>query len=281
MAFPTPDVWHRDTADARRDERKRGASPTSYFFTQGQSLVLAASYFSDDRLAVAARGGVALKHRHRIQLALFGQLMASFEYMLKDFVAKEIDASTLLDERILKEKWIGVDTARILAVRNATSTPGAMLVHASQGWHAPRTVNDRYVALFDRTPISNTETSTLDKLWVLRHSVAHNAGYVTQYDATRIGSTDLQDDVANVDAEFIRETFEFLRPIARRVADIGNALLISWLHTVGATKDFERDRPTYQALKQLSAYVESRTRELPEMSEATYEADFDAAQVAN
>lgn len=276
--FPLPGVWNRDSADSRRDERKRETSPASYFFAQGRSLVLAAGYFNDGRLTEEARGGVALKHRHRVHLALFGQLMASFEYMLKDFVAKAIDASSLLDARVQKAEWIGVDTARVLASRNATTTPGAMLVHASQGWHSPTTVNSRYQGLFERQPIAASESGTLERLWILRHSVAHNAGFVTQYDATRVGSPPLANRTVDINAAFIDQAFNFLSPIADRVANkVGTKLLDDWLASIRPVgKDYARDQVIFEALKYLSTYVPSRTQDLPNITEATYNEDFDA-----
>ena len=80
--------------------------------------MLAAGYFTNKRLAKSARGGIGFKHRHRIHLALFGQLMASFEYFLKDFVARAVDATTNLDEKIQKEKWLEINVDRVLANRS-------------------------------------------------------------------------------------------------------------------------------------------------------------------
>lgn len=276
MAFPIPDVWNRDTNDVMRDEAKRKDSPCSFFWSQGQSLSLAADYFGDDRLAESARGGIALKHRHRIHLALFGQLMASFEYFLKDFVAKAIDLTAILDARVQKAKWIEVDASRVLANRLSATTPGAMLIHSTLGWHSPTTVNSRYQELFCRNPISNDEMSTLERLWVVRHTVAHNAGFVIHYDAVRIGSADLAESVANIDSYFIWAAFQFLRPIAARIAnEIGDALLLEWLRSVVPNgPDFARDSATYIGLKKLSTIVESRTREVPIPGETEYETDF-------
>ncbi len=276
MPFPIPEPWNRDTAEVRREEAKRKESPCSFFFSQGQSLVLAAGYFVDERLAENARGGVALKHRHRMHLALFGQLMASFEYLLKDFVAKAIDLTGVFDSKIQKAKWIEVDAAKVLAYRLAATTPGAMLVHSTLGWHTPSTVNMRYQELFLRSPIPNDEISTLERLWVLRHTVAHNAGFVIHHDAYRIGAAALSEHVVNIDEVFIRETFEFLRPIAERIAtDIGDAVLLEWLRTVvdnGA--DFTRDSATYIGLKKLATMAAARTQDVPIPIEANYLADF-------
>ena len=238
--------------------------------------MLAAAYFTDDRLAEAARGGVALKHRHRIHLALFGQLMASFEYFLKDFVAKAIDSTTRLDEKIKKEKWLEIDVDRVLANRSGMATIGSTLVHSTLGWHSPAQVNARYVSLFGRNAFSAREIETLEKLWVLRHSVAHNAGVIIHYDATRIGDEMLADHAADIDASFILETFNFLSPIAKTICQEcgGNLLRLHFQPLRSRGPDFVTDTPVYSRLKPLVEYVESRTTELSPIDQALYNADF-------
>ena len=167
-----PIRWTSDAADMAREERKREVSPSSFFYSQGQALVLAAEYFRDDRLAPGARGGVARKHRHRIHLALFGQMMAALEFLLKDFVASVVDLVPTFDEALLQSRWLEVDARRVLSLRSASSTAGSVLLHGTLGWHDSETVNKRYSALFQKAPIENTEVPDLDRLWLLRHSVA-------------------------------------------------------------------------------------------------------------
>ncbi len=276
MVFPIPSHRNRDTVDVQRDEQKRLLSPGSFFFSQRWGQVLAAGYFVNERLAELARGGIAHKHRHRIHLALFGQLMASFEYFLKDFVAKAVDATTSLDEKIRKEKWLEIDVDRVLANRSGMATIGSTLVHSTLGWHSPAQVNARYCSLFNRNAFSAREVETLEKLWVLRHSVAHNAGMIIHYDATRIGDELLADHAADIDADFISETFRFLNPIAKTIcAECGGNLLreqFQPLHDRGP--DFVADTPVYSRLKPLFEYVESRAQELSPIDQPSYEADF-------
>lgn len=278
MTFPVPSTWNRDSADARRDERKRSSSPCSYFYSQAQSLALAANYFTDDRLSNEARGGVATKHRHRTQLALFGQLMAAFEYMLKDFIAQAIDSTTVLDETVQDAKWIDISAAKVLASRSMATTPGAMLVHSTLGWHTPEKVNERYNNLFGQKPISSGEIPDLERLWILRHSVAHNAGYITSYDASRLNAAGLADSVANIDADFISETKDFLVPIGERVSSaVGGALLSRWFASLrNEGPDYQRDEITYKKLKALATMVRSRTREVQEPTEQDYTNEFPA-----
>lgn len=279
MTFPIPAAWRRPSADAQRDEEKRSASPCSFFYSQAQSLTLTAQYFVDDRLSNEARGGVAIKHRHRMQLALFGQMMASFEYMLKDFVAKSVDATTVLDQTILKAGWTEVTAAKILASRSTATTPGAMLIHSTLGWHTPGKVNERYKELFAQEPIESDKIADLERLWILRHSVAHNSGYITDYDSSRLGAPALASSVVRIDASFIDATKWFLVPIARRVAEVvGGALLSRWFASVRPEgQDYVRDKETFKKLKQLATMVDSRTRDVPEPTEQDYQNEFGAA----
>ncbi|WP_139210118.1 hypothetical protein [Palleronia pelagia] len=272
--------FDRDTADRKRDEKKRVESPGSFFYAQGRGLLLAADYFKDGRLAEDARTGTAIKHRQRINLAIFGQLMASFEYFLKDFVAKAIDATVHLDSSVDKCDWMTIDKPKVLATRGNTSSVGAMLVHSSSRWHSPTVVNDRYQQLFQRRPISNAETEDLEKLWIARHSVAHNAGFVTHYDASRMGEQRLSEQSIAMTIKFLEETFQFLVEIVRRTTeDIGQKILEDWLGTLADIgPDYARDKSTYRKLKLLSTFVESRPQDLPKVTESQYLQDFPEGQ---
>jgi hypothetical protein len=240
--------------------------------------VLAAEYFCEVRLR-QTYGGVVAKHQHRVQLALYGQLMAAFEYMLKDFIATVIDATDLWDRQVRKQDWIQVDTDRLLAHRQAQATVGAMLLHPTQGWHDPREVNRRYQALFEREPIESDEVSTLERLWLLRHSVAHNAGFVTSYDAARMGATDLAGKVVHIDAQYIKQSFTFLSRIADRLAKtVATEILRRWLVSVrDLGEDYARDQDTYRRLKLLATFLKSRPSPLPDPGATDYSNDFSGA----
>jgi hypothetical protein len=276
MPFPIPPRRNRDAADLQRDERKRQRSPGSFFYAQGRSQVLAAAYFTNERLVENARGGVALKHRHRIHLSLFGQWMASFEYFLKDFVAKSIDATTLLDERLMKLEWLKIDVPRVLANRSGMATVGSNLVHSTLGWHSPEQVNTRYQTLYDRQAFNAAEVMTLEKLWIIRHSVAHNAGLIIHWDAMRIGDEMLADHAVDIDAAFIEDTFDFLSQLARNITDrCGGSLLNMYFRPLHARgPDFVSDMHTYSRLKPLREYVEGRTAELSAVDAESYRIDF-------
>ncbi|MFN5048670.1 hypothetical protein [Roseateles sp.] len=276
MVFPQAAVWNRESADISRENVKRESSPCSFFCSQGRSLCLAAEYFSDHRLDPTARGGVAGKHRHKNQLAIYGQLMAAFEYMLKDFVAKAIDATSAFDDKIKKMEWLNVTTDRVLSQRVVQTTVGAMLVHPTLGWHTPGTVDERFKSLFGVPAFNGTEVTALNTLWVLRHSVAHNAGFVTAHDAARINQPALAEKVAHIDDEFIKATFEFLKVIAQRLpTTCGKSILKQWFGTVKEYGiDFSRDQPAYARAKLLATCVVSRTEALPDITEQIYAADW-------
>ncbi len=283
VPFPVPPIWERDTDESQRDEVKRLYSPCSFFYSQGQALITAARYFSDERLADNASSEVAKKHRHRIQLALFGQMMASYEYMLKDFLARIIDIVDVFDQKLVKQKWISVDTERILSQRVAQTTVGSLLIHPTLGWHDPDQVNERCQSVLGNKVILPSEIPTLNRLWILRHSVAHNAGFVTGPDAGRIGSAEVFEKVIDTDDDYMWQVFEFLKPIAARLTDTcGRSVLQQWLNS---TKDldanYDRDRLIYERLKSIGTYLPSRPKGLPDFTEKDYLNDRATVNAAN
>ena len=110
----------------------------------------------------------------------------------------------------------------------------------------------------------------------MRHSVAHNAGFVSSYDAARSGVPYLAEEVAHLDEEFIKETFEFLSGIAKRLAeDVGQNVLFQWLATRKSNgPDWNRDKDTYTNLKLLATYIASRAQDLPSIRKGSYTRDF-------
>jgi hypothetical protein len=269
MPFPIPDVYTSDAEDIERDESKRRDSPPSFFFAQAWGAVLAANYFRDDRLS--GRSGVAVKHRHRIQYAAFGQVMAAFEWCVKDFVAQIIDSTDLLDEKVEEAKWIELKKSRVLAGRQASASAGAVLIHPTQGWHEAETLNARYTELFKHAPLPGQDEATLNRLWLLRHSVAHNAGFVTNHDAYRMRAPSLSEKSVKIDAEFLEATWEFLSNVVRRLADpIGTNVVHQWCKEK-ATGDFSEDGVVFTKLQHIATAVESRSKPLPAVTQADYE----------
>lgn len=274
MTFPIPEEYTSEAPDIARDEEKRRRSPPSFFFAQSQALKLAAAYFKDERLKVGAHGGVAEKHRHRIQSALFSQVMAAFEFCLKDFVALAIDCSDVYDEEVDRLDWIVVDKSRVLAQREVSGRVGALLIHPTLGWHDSKLVNERYKRLFGQTLIPEGQGEVLDRLWILRHTVVHNAGFVTHHDAYRLRATMLSEKAARIDPVFLDASVAFLRDLARRLGDaIGDAVLSRWFKT-RSTSQFENDAAAYEALKLLATVVESRAQPLPTVTEPMYDEDL-------
>lgn len=202
--------------------------------------------------------------------------MATFEYMLKDYVAKAIDATSAFDDKVKAQTWLDVTTDRVLSQRIAQSSIGSMLVHPTLGWHSPETVNERFKNLFNVAPITGAEIGTLTTLWILRHSVAHNAGFVTAHDAARIKQPALAEKVARIDSQFIDETFNFLKVIAERVAGTcGKSILKRWFDTVKEYgQDFHRDETPYGRVRDLATCVVSRTQPLPAVTNAMYQGDW-------
>ena len=276
MPFPIPESYSSDAADIAREESKRTASPPSFYFSRSWSLVLAASYFTDERLA-GGYSAVAAKHRHRIQSATFGQMMASFEWCIKDYFAQIIDATDLYDSRVEEAKWIDLEKSRVLAQREATASIGAILIHPTQGWHDTNNLQTRYSVFFGASPLSSAAAETLERLWILRHSVAHNAGFVTNHDAYRMRAAALSERSVRIDESFLDDAYEFLGGIVRQLGTpVGDAVIRRWL-TERSTGSFADDSLTYSALKKITTVVESRNQALPTVSEASYVADRAAA----
>jgi len=207
-------------------------------------------------------------------------MMAALEFLLKDFVASVINLVPTFDDALIQAKWIVVDAERVLSLRSASSSAGSILLHGTLGWYDSKGVNARYSAIFKKAPIDNSEMPDLDRLWLLRHSVAHNAGFVPGYDAVRGGMPSLADGVAAVDDVFLSESLDFLCVVARRIAeDVGDTVVLTWLKSrVPAGKDYQRDKAIYQKLKLLATFVESRAAELPSITKGNYSADWKKAQ---
>jgi hypothetical protein len=206
--------------------------------------------------------------------------MAAFEWCVKDFIAQVLDTTDVYDERVEDAKWITLDKSRVLAQREATASAGAVLIHPTQGWHDPSTLNQRFRDLFDRQPVANDELDTLYRLWLVRHSVVHNGGYVTRHDAYRMKAPNLSEKTVRLTPEFVESTADFLARIVRRLGDpVGSAVLNDWFRD-RAVGTFADDKLPYRKLKLILTVEERRAQELPVPSESDYEADRATAQSA-
>jgi hypothetical protein len=274
MPFPVPAASSTESADARRDERKRQASPPSYFYAQSQAIKTAVRYFEPLNSGYA---GAAAKHKNRTRSALFVQLMAAFEFALKDFLAQTIDYTHIYDDEVKKWEWLDLDVATVLSTREGLGRLGAVLIHPLQGWQTPETVNRRYKDVFKREPIASDETSHLRDLWIVRHSVAHNGGIVTSPDARRLRDTSLSEKQVLIDEDYLSAAVDLLRAIVLRLETvIGPSLLKRWF-AEAAAGSWAQDSAEYTQLKRLITCVQSRPTELAEVNEKAYEEDRKAA----
>jgi len=146
-------------------------------------------------------------------------------------------------------------------------------VHPTLGWHTPSEVNARYQGVFEASPIAKTEIAHLDRLWLLRHSVAHNGGLITHHDAYRMGAPHLGGESAKIDAAYIAAAEALLGDIVKRLAaPVGEKIIEKWLNE-RSTGTWAADQQAYSKLKVLTTAVMSRSAELPITSEADWHAD--------
>jgi hypothetical protein len=183
MPFPIPSPSTSESADAARDDAKRAASPPSAFFAQTQATLNAVSYIEPLH---SGYEGSARKHKNRMRSALFAQTMATCEFVMKDFMAQTMDSTHIYDEDAKNWDWLTLDLANVLGTRQGFGRIGTALIHPLQGWQTPTAMNRRYQDMFSREPIASDEVGRLGDLWIVRHSIAHNGGVVSQPDARRL-----------------------------------------------------------------------------------------------
>lgn len=271
MAFPVPVAAPSEAADLRRDERKREVSPPSAFFAQSQATLTAVRYFENLH---SGYPGAAVKHTNRMRSALFVQLMAAFEFAMKDFIAQTLDHTHIYDNDAQQWSWLSIDVPTVLGTREASGRLGGALIHPTLGWQQPATMNSRYMDVFNRKPIANSETETLQDLWIVRHSVAHNGGFVTSADARRLRSGSLAEKQVLIDESFLTQASDFLRNIVSRLESMVAPILFHRWFQEAANKHWQQDKEYYIVIKLLTTYVASRARALPEITEADYLADL-------
>lgn len=218
--------------------------------------------------------GTANKHKNRTRSALFVQLMATFEFAMKDFIARTLDHTHIYDDAATGWAWLNIDVPSVLGTREGSGRLGGLLVHPIQGWQTPDTMNSRYTDVFKRQPVAKDETETLQDLWIVRHSVAHNGGLVTPADARRLRSGALAEKQVLIDVSFLEQASAFLRGIVGRLESvIGPSLLARWFKQ-GASGQWAQDEQYYIPIKLLTTYVQSRARPLPAITEQDYNGDL-------
>jgi hypothetical protein len=270
VAFPTPSTSAAESADAHRDERKRQESPPSSFFAQSQAILTGVRYLEPLH---SGYGGAARKHKNRAWSALLVQLMAAFEFTMKDFIAQTLDVTHIYDDEIATWDWVELNISAVLGTRDGSGKLGAVLIHPLSGWQTPEKMNSRYQDVFRRMPIANDELPYLKDLWIVRHSIAHNGGVITGPDARRLREPSLTNEQILVDLDYLENATNFLREIVGRLESVvGEALLKRWFGEA-ASGSWETDSVVYRPLKLLTTYVQSRPRELPEIDELDYLVD--------
>lgn len=205
--------------------------------------------------------------------------MSPDEFCLKDYIAQVIELTDVFDERVNTAGWISVDKSRILAQRDVAASVGAILIHPLLGWHEPDTVNERYVSLSGNAPIADDESQSLQRLWIIRHSVAHNAGFVTHHDAYRLRAATLRESAVQITQAFLTETVSFLGGIVQRLAEdkpIGKSIMGQWIR-LRSTGVWADDRDAYKALRLVMTVEKNRVRKLPSFTTSYYTKDRQAA----
>ncbi len=201
--------------------------------------------------------------------------MASFEFCIMDYVAQVIDALDVFDDIVNQSKWIDIDKSRILAQRDVAGSVGAMLIHPLLGWHDTEELNQRFQALFQYQLLDKDEAQKLQRLWIIRHSVAHNGGFVTHHDAYRLQAPSLREAAIEMEVDFLRESGEFLHSIVFKLENgkpIGDRVLGEWLRKK-ATGTWPEDKVAYTRVRSIVTIVRQRTQDIPSVTKRIYTAE--------
>lgn len=242
-------------------------SPPSSFFAQSQAILLAVTYLEPLH---SGYPGAANKHKNRMRSSFLVQLMAAFEFTMKDFIAQTLDVTHIYDESASTWSWLQLNVSQVLSTRSGLGRLGGVLVHPLLGWQTPEVMNRRYQDVYEREPIASDELNTLGRLWVIRHSISHNGGVVSAADAARLRTPQLTDQQLLIDEQFLISATYFLREIVRRLSTVvGESILSRWFRE-GATSTWQGDEETYIRIKQLVACEERRASAIGVAVEADY-----------
>ncbi|MGD9695100.1 MAG: hypothetical protein AB7V42_05510 [Thermoleophilia bacterium] len=250
---------------AQREQRlsdKLERSPGSFFKARARDLVLAADY-ANKRLPENAYGGTSRRHYHTVCGATYTVLLSSFELSLKSLYARIIDRTSRYDDRLKDDKSLSIKPELILANREVT---GAGDVFASQwnAWQAPDEVNRRFRTLMQVDPLDKAAVPDLEKLWQLRHVVAHSSGVTSRLDRHRLGGAIEADRALVIDGAYLSEVEARLLTIMTNVVNIvGNRLLDDFFAS-DPTGEARQDE--YSALFLLGQIV-GQTQDLPVVTE--------------
>jgi hypothetical protein len=143
------------------------------------------------------------------------------------------------------------------------------------GWHDTDEVNQRFQTLFERQIFEKEEAQRLQRLWIIRHSVAHNGGYVTHHDAYRLQAPTLREAAIAMDYAFLKETTDFLRGIVLKLEHdkpIADRVVGEWIRRK-ATGSWPDDKVAYKRIRAIVTVVRKRTDDLPNVTKKIYSAD--------
>lgn len=273
MPFPVPETFEISTKTQRRDDEKRELSPPSFLLVNLRSINVTARYL-DDKIQ-DGYAGTKKNHVRTINAALLAQMLAAFEWCIKDYVAKIVTTTDAFDGDLIKQAWIKPRTESVLAARSEGGTIGAGLIHPIVGWHNIKKTNEFFRVLFGDKLVSDPQDEEkLSTLWMIRHSLAHNAGIVTHPDAYRMKEPSLSGRLVDIDRDFLEQTREFLVSIAVRLeSPIGDSMLSRW-YTESATQVYSDDKETFRRLKLIATAVTKRSEALPRILKGRYTKQF-------
>lgn len=116
---------------------------------------------------------------------------------------------------------------------------GALLADSMNGWHSPAKVN-KYFGCFrlNFEPFGNTESSRLETLWQLRHSIVHTGGTLTLADAQKVTTLEgLGDRKLAFEKNFIFEVARKLHPLIKTSTEgLGNGFRQRLVSSVSVDK---------------------------------------------
>lgn len=262
-----------ETSDgaAQREQRlsdKLERSPGSFFKARARDLVLGASY-ANERLPANAYGATSRRHFHTVCGATYAVLLSSFELSLKSLYARIIDRTGRYDDMLKGDKGLTIKPELILANRDVA---GAGDVFASQwnAWQSPTEVNKRFRNLIAVDPLDNAAVADLEKLWQIRHVIAHSSGVTSRLDRHRLAGAIEADRALVIDGDYlvVVET-HLLAIVTAATAVVGTRLL----------DDYFSNQPTWDANEDefaalfLLGRVVGQTQNLPVVAEDDFNAE--------
>lgn len=272
MAVELPGTSDGAAQRERRLSDKLERSPGSFFKARARDLVLAADY-ANERLPANAYGTTSRRHYHTVCGATYAVLLSSFELSVKSLYACIIETTSRYDERLKGDKKLTIRPELILANREVA---GAGDVFASQwnAWQAPSEVNDRFRSLMEIDPLDNAAVADLEKLWQVRHVIAHSSGVTSRLDRHRLGGPIEADRALVIDGSYLEVVEHRLLAIMRAAVEVVGIRLLddyfagqpAWATNEGEFTDLF-----------LLGRVVSQTQDLPEVTEASFNAEQAAA----